>query len=155
MSRRSLEDESLTNVENRYLLGSGGTLLFDVTIVIQSLIYRPNPKFGHRRTRTLSASYSRSRPGSYVAVPGSHAGTAGKHTRSLSRRGRSLSNARIASAFPRSRSTSLLASEQAPLLSSERHAETYDIERGYEHGYTQSRRRKDTSETDIDGEGVE
>ena len=26
-----------------YLLGSGGTLMFDVTIVTQSLIYRPHP----------------------------------------------------------------------------------------------------------------
>lgn len=28
----------------RYLIGSGGTLLFDITIVSQSLIYRPRPR---------------------------------------------------------------------------------------------------------------
>ncbi|KAF4603844.1 hypothetical protein EYR40_001017 [Pleurotus pulmonarius] len=33
-----------------YLLGSGGTLLFDVTIVSQSFIYRPKPR--HHRTRS-------------------------------------------------------------------------------------------------------
>ncbi|KAJ7343374.1 PQ loop repeat-domain-containing protein [Mycena albidolilacea] len=35
-----------------YLLGSGGTLMFDVTIVGQSLIYRPRPR-RHGRSRTL------------------------------------------------------------------------------------------------------
>jgi hypothetical protein len=32
---------------NRYLLGSGGTLLFDITIVSQSFCYRR--RLGHRR----------------------------------------------------------------------------------------------------------
>ncbi|KAF8212118.1 PQ loop repeat-domain-containing protein [Mycena galopus ATCC 62051] len=35
-----------------YLLGSGGTLMFDVTIVGQSWIYRPRPR-RHGRSRTL------------------------------------------------------------------------------------------------------
>lgn len=43
--------------EFRYLLGSGGTLLFDITIVIQSIIYRgrsPVRKGGkRRRTATI------------------------------------------------------------------------------------------------------
>ncbi|KAK7054771.1 hypothetical protein VNI00_003234 [Paramarasmius palmivorus] len=34
-----------------YLLGSGGTLMFDITIVIQSFIYRPKPR---RHTRSMS-----------------------------------------------------------------------------------------------------
>ncbi|KAI0831310.1 PQ loop repeat-domain-containing protein [Trametes gibbosa] len=38
-----------------YLLGSGGTLMFDVTIVTQSLIYRPKPP---ARGRAPSRSYS-------------------------------------------------------------------------------------------------
>ncbi|KAH9854234.1 PQ loop repeat-domain-containing protein [Lenzites betulinus] len=38
-----------------YLLGSGGTLMFDVTIVTQSLLYRPKPP---TRGRALSGSYS-------------------------------------------------------------------------------------------------
>ncbi|EMD37960.1 hypothetical protein CERSUDRAFT_113099 [Gelatoporia subvermispora B] len=37
-----------------YLLGSGGTLMFDVTIVTQSWLYRPSPHpRGRRSTRTL------------------------------------------------------------------------------------------------------
>jgi hypothetical protein len=32
------------NILYRYLLGSGGTLMFDITIVTQSLIYRPRPR---------------------------------------------------------------------------------------------------------------
>lgn len=39
----------------RYLLGSGGTLMFDITIVTQSLIYRP------RRKRHGSSARNRSR----------------------------------------------------------------------------------------------
>ena len=33
-----------------YLLGSGGTLMFDVTIVAQSFIYRPHPRTHESRT---------------------------------------------------------------------------------------------------------
>lgn len=123
-------------------------MLFDVTIVIQSVIYRPNPKFGHRRTRTHSTSHSRSRTNSHAVLPGPHQATVGRGTSSLSRRGRSLSTTRMSSVYARSRSTSLLASEQAPLLSPKKITETHDIERGYEHGYTQNRRRKDASESE-------
>ncbi|KII88392.1 hypothetical protein PLICRDRAFT_41555 [Plicaturopsis crispa FD-325 SS-3] len=35
-----------------YLLGSGGTLCFDITIVIQSFLYRPRPHHRGRRTST-------------------------------------------------------------------------------------------------------
>ncbi|KAL5529754.1 hypothetical protein ACEPAG_5739 [Sanghuangporus baumii] len=57
-----------------YLLGSGGTLLFDVTIVSQSFLYRPRPHVHghhhhqHSHTRTHHrhrSSYSRSRTNSY------------------------------------------------------------------------------------------
>lgn len=33
-----------------YLLGSGGTLMFDVAIVTQSFIYRPHPRLSGSRT---------------------------------------------------------------------------------------------------------
>lgn len=42
-----------TNPLFRYLLGSGGTLMFDVTIVTQSFLYRPKP---HMRGRRLSTT---------------------------------------------------------------------------------------------------
>ena len=38
----------------RYLLGSGGTLMFDVTIVVQSFLYRPKRHLGRRASRTLN-----------------------------------------------------------------------------------------------------
>lgn len=38
----------------RYLLGSGGTLLFDVTIVSQSFIYRPKTRHHRSRSHRLS-----------------------------------------------------------------------------------------------------
>ncbi|KAE9409623.1 hypothetical protein BT96DRAFT_962232 [Gymnopus androsaceus JB14] len=38
-----------------YILGSGGTLVFDLTIVIQSFVYRPKPHRRHRsRSRTVA-----------------------------------------------------------------------------------------------------
>ncbi|KAI0374895.1 hypothetical protein BV20DRAFT_1041091 [Pilatotrama ljubarskyi] len=43
-----------------YLLGSGGTLMFDVTIVAQSLLYRPKPFARGRRT---SRSYNEEEAG--------------------------------------------------------------------------------------------
>lgn len=49
---RLLATLSFTNSFLRYLLGSGGTLMFDVTIVGQSWIYRPRPR-RHGRSRTL------------------------------------------------------------------------------------------------------
>ncbi|TEB36398.1 hypothetical protein FA13DRAFT_1623639 [Coprinellus micaceus] len=36
-----------------YLLGSGGTLCFDITIVAQSFIYRPKPRRHHAPVRTI------------------------------------------------------------------------------------------------------
>ncbi|KAL5489766.1 hypothetical protein ACEPAI_4598 [Sanghuangporus weigelae] len=59
-----------------YLLGSGGTLLFDVTIVSQSLLYRPRHVHGHHHhqhshTHTHNrhrSSYSRPRTSSYNPV---------------------------------------------------------------------------------------
>ncbi|KAI0306481.1 PQ loop repeat-domain-containing protein [Multifurca ochricompacta] len=39
-----------------YLLGSGGTLMFDVTIVTQSFIYRPRPPARGRRTSLQEAT---------------------------------------------------------------------------------------------------
>lgn len=38
---------------DRYLLGSGGTLCFDITIVAQSFIYRPKPRRHHTAIRTI------------------------------------------------------------------------------------------------------
>ncbi|KAL7283393.1 hypothetical protein ACG7TL_002823 [Trametes sanguinea] len=56
-----------------YLLGSGGTLMFDVTIVAQSLIYRPKALIRGRRT---SRSYSEEEAGLLDASRGtSGAGT--------------------------------------------------------------------------------
>ncbi len=43
---------SLLIVSRSYLLGSGGTLMFDVTIVAQSFIYRPHPRA--RESRSFS-----------------------------------------------------------------------------------------------------
>ncbi|KAI5119186.1 hypothetical protein M0805_000640 [Coniferiporia weirii] len=44
-----------------YLLGSGGTLLFDVTIVMQSFLYRAKPGRGRGRAQSYSHSRSRTR----------------------------------------------------------------------------------------------
>ena len=43
---------TLLTVSRSYLLGSGGTLMFDVTIVAQSFIYRPHPR--GRESRSFS-----------------------------------------------------------------------------------------------------
>ena len=50
--RSSVQDDQINDVLNgiRYLLGSGGTLMFDITIIGQSFCYRPRP----RRHRILS-----------------------------------------------------------------------------------------------------
>lgn len=40
----------------RYLLGSGGTLIFDVTIVCQSLLYRKRPSLRPRGRGRMSAN---------------------------------------------------------------------------------------------------
>jgi hypothetical protein len=37
-------------LSDSYLLGSGGTLMFDVAIVTQSFIYRPHPRLSGSRT---------------------------------------------------------------------------------------------------------
>jgi len=43
-----------------YLLGSGGTLIFDVTIVTQSFLYKPGRKpLAHQRARSSSHSHAR------------------------------------------------------------------------------------------------
>jgi hypothetical protein len=44
------------NVYRSYLIGSGGTLMFDVTIVTQSFIYRQRPSPRGRRISTHDAS---------------------------------------------------------------------------------------------------
>ncbi|KAH8116794.1 PQ loop repeat-domain-containing protein [Phellopilus nigrolimitatus] len=92
-----------------YLLGSGGTLLFDVTIVAQSLIYRPRP--GHDRRRP---PYSRSRAGSHAHLPKQGS----THVHAPSAHGRSLSGARVP-AYTRSRSASVLQEEEQALLGSD------------------------------------
>ena len=46
---------SLTHKLSRYLLGSGGTLMFDITIVTQTFIYKPKAHRGRRSSRSLSA----------------------------------------------------------------------------------------------------
>ncbi|KLO10726.1 hypothetical protein SCHPADRAFT_921956 [Schizopora paradoxa] len=70
-----------------YLLGSGGTLLFDVTIVTQSFLYKPGRKPLHQRTRSQSHSHARgsshhhphgssySRGGSAARIPRSNSST--------------------------------------------------------------------------------
>ena len=42
----SSQDDEINDVlnGNRYLLGSGGTLMFDITIIGQSFCYRPRPR---------------------------------------------------------------------------------------------------------------
>jgi hypothetical protein len=42
------------NYNSRYLLGSAGTLVFDITIVTQSFIYRPHP----RRQASMRSRFS-------------------------------------------------------------------------------------------------
>ena len=45
----------MTDMTSRYLLGSGGTLMFDITIVTQTFIYKPKTHRGRRSSRSLSA----------------------------------------------------------------------------------------------------
>ncbi|CDO68284.1 hypothetical protein BN946_scf184799.g11 [Trametes cinnabarina] len=70
-----------------YLLGSGGTLIFDVTIVAQSLIYRPKALTRGRRT---SRSYSEEEAGLLDAARGISAAEGSlvasrRHTGSIAR----------------------------------------------------------------------
>lgn len=50
---------------HRYLLGSGGTLMFDITIVCQSLLYKPKQP---SRGRGLARSYSEEEAGLLAAA---------------------------------------------------------------------------------------
>ena len=59
----------------RYLLGSGGTLLFDVTIVFQIFFYGRASSRHIRRHSATSAAHSRSRAGSLAHHPHSQSHT--------------------------------------------------------------------------------
>lgn len=107
----------------RYLLGSGGTLLFDVTIVTQSFLYKPGRKPLHQRTRSQSHSHARgsshhphgssySRGGSAARIPRSNSST-GTFGGGVASRTGSVATARPQhhEYFSRSRSTSAIVAD--------------------------------------------
>ncbi|EJD02470.1 uncharacterized protein FOMMEDRAFT_141501 [Fomitiporia mediterranea MF3/22] len=140
-----------------YLLGSGGTLLFDVTIVSQSFLYRHPPSHTHTYSHRHSSSYSYSHSHPHRTQSTPHATLPHQRTRSSYSRSRTESYNQIHKNSSLYGSTGILAvpEEERSLLRSTEGE--HDLESGAndwtlrqqqleQGGQSGTRRRKDASE---------